>query len=112
MPTAPKFLDAEAKAEWKRVVAELAPLRVLTKVDRGFLAAYCESWSAYVRACKRMALGADRTTRQDRREAQQGMLQFGTRLGLSPADRTKLHTLPERKGDGKRRFFKGRDERA
>ena len=44
-PTCPSWLPVEAKAEWKRVVPELERIGVLTKVDRGALAAYCQAWA-------------------------------------------------------------------
>ena len=55
MPTAggvgcPTWLSKEAKAEWRRVSAELDKLGLLTKVDRAALATYCESWSTFVKA--------------------------------------------------------------
>lgn len=44
-PTCPSWLTAEAKAEWRRVVPELERLKLLSKIDRGALASYCEAWS-------------------------------------------------------------------
>ncbi|MGK5529351.1 phage terminase small subunit P27 family [Streptomyces sp. URMC 129] len=49
-PSAPAWLDREAKAEWRRVVPELDRLGVLAKVDRGALATYCAAWSKFVAA--------------------------------------------------------------
>lgn len=49
-PTAPAWLDTEAKAEWRRVVPELDRLGVLAKVDRAALATYCAAWSKFVQA--------------------------------------------------------------
>jgi len=37
----PKWLSRGAKAEWRRLVAELGPLGMLTRVDRDSLSAYC-----------------------------------------------------------------------
>ena len=39
VPTCPACLDGEARKEWKRLVAELADLGLLTRLDRGLLAA-------------------------------------------------------------------------
>ncbi|MGI5443381.1 phage terminase small subunit P27 family [Streptomyces shenzhenensis] len=49
-PSPPTWLDAEAKAEWRRVVPDLDRLGVLARVDRAVLATYCSSWSKFVQA--------------------------------------------------------------
>src|SRR5262249_42754142 len=45
IPSCPRFLDKEARKEWRRAAPELYALGVLTNLDRAALAAYCESWS-------------------------------------------------------------------
>jgi P27 family predicted phage terminase small subunit len=47
-PNAPSWLPAEARAEWKRVVPELARLELLKPVDRAALTAYCLAWDRLV----------------------------------------------------------------
>ncbi|KAB8167051.1 phage terminase small subunit P27 family [Streptomyces sp. 3MP-14] len=47
-PSAPSWLDREAKAEWRRVVPELDRLGVLATIDRAVLATYCAAWSRFV----------------------------------------------------------------
>ncbi len=49
-PTCPAQLDDEAKREWKRVIRELAAARLISKLDRAALAAYCQSWSRWIEA--------------------------------------------------------------
>jgi P27 family predicted phage terminase small subunit len=51
-PEPPTWLDREAKAEWRRVVPELARLKLLSRMTPVSLASYCESWSAFVTATK------------------------------------------------------------
>lgn len=51
-PNAPSWLPAEAAAEWKRVVPELARLELLKPIDRAALAAYCLAWDRLVTAQK------------------------------------------------------------
>jgi P27 family predicted phage terminase small subunit len=49
-PEPPEWLPAEARAEWDRVVPELARLDLLKPVDRASLTAYCLTWDRLVRA--------------------------------------------------------------
>lgn len=49
-PGMPTWLANEARAEWRRVVPELDRLGLLARVDRGTLAAYCETWATFVAA--------------------------------------------------------------
>ncbi|QCX81060.1 Phage terminase, small subunit [Streptomyces sp. YIM 121038] len=46
-PAPPEWLSAEARAEWDRVVPELARLDLLKENDRAGLAAYCEAWATF-----------------------------------------------------------------
>jgi phage terminase small subunit len=41
VPDCPPELGPVARREWDRLVSELAPLRLLTHLDRAALAAYC-----------------------------------------------------------------------
>jgi P27 family predicted phage terminase small subunit len=50
IPEAPRELGPTGKAEWERMVAELAPLRVLTNLDRAALAAYCGAYGLWAEA--------------------------------------------------------------
>lgn len=49
-PAAPEWLPDEARAEWERVVPELARLELVRPVDRAALVAYCLAWSRMVEA--------------------------------------------------------------
>lgn len=51
-PEAPEWLPEEARAEWLRVVPELARLELTKPVDRAALTAYCLTWDRMVRAQK------------------------------------------------------------
>ena len=50
LPEPPEWLDAEARAEWDRIVPELAEMGLLSRADRPALAAYCTAWSRWVEA--------------------------------------------------------------
>lgn len=43
-PEAPDWLPDEARAEWDRIVPELARLELLKQIDRASLTAYCLTW--------------------------------------------------------------------
>jgi P27 family predicted phage terminase small subunit len=46
-PEPPSHLSADAKAEWKRVSRGLWDLGLLTPIDVGALAAYCQAWGRW-----------------------------------------------------------------
>lgn len=48
IPEKPEWLDAEASAEWDRVVPILHQQGLLTDLDRAVLVKYCQAWSAVV----------------------------------------------------------------
>jgi P27 family predicted phage terminase small subunit len=51
-PAPPDWLDAEAQAEWRRVVPGLEALDILKPEDRAALAVFCETWSRFVAAMR------------------------------------------------------------
>lgn len=53
-PKPPTWLSPEAAAEWRRVVPGLQRLDLLKPEDRAMLAAYCETWSTFVRATRQV----------------------------------------------------------
>ena len=50
VPRCPDWLDAEAKACWKRIVPQLKAMGVLTLIDADALTNYCDTWSRWKRA--------------------------------------------------------------
>ena len=53
-PTCPSHLCPSAKAEWKRLAAQLAILQILTEFDRGALAAYCQTYGRWMEAERKL----------------------------------------------------------
>jgi P27 family predicted phage terminase small subunit len=47
-PSPPKWLSAEARAEWRRVVPELERLGLLARLDRAVLTEFCSTWAHWV----------------------------------------------------------------
>lgn len=103
-PKPPADLKGEALAEWGRVVPELDRLGLLTKVDRAYLVAYCSAWASFEEARAALAErgplveGRDgnlvkNPAAQIMKDSADLMLKFGSRFGMSPADRSRL-TVP------------------
>jgi P27 family predicted phage terminase small subunit len=107
IPTCPKHLDKAAKAEWKRVAAELTAAGLLTTVDRAALAAYCSAWSRWIGAetniqkfgtvikspksgfpIQNPYVGVANT-------ALDQMRKFAVEFGMTPSSRSRIHVAGE-----------------
>jgi phage terminase small subunit len=58
LPEPPNFLSEDGKGEWRRLIAEMVRLKLVTSLDTMLFACYCESfahWKAAVEALGRMA---------------------------------------------------------
>ena len=49
-PACPKWLEPEAKKEWRRLSKQLEQLGVLTELDMASFAAYCQAYARYKEA--------------------------------------------------------------
>ncbi len=49
-PPCPKWLNADAKKEWRRLANKLEKLGVLTELDLGVFATYCDAFSRWKQA--------------------------------------------------------------
>jgi len=107
-PSCPYWLDRRAKNEWKRVVALLEPLGLITQIDRAALAAYCQCYSEWVQAdevIQEQGMNFEtpngylqqRPEVAIRQKARADMLRFAARFGLTPSDRAGLK-VPENNG--------------
>jgi len=54
-PRPPKHLGAEARKEWKRMLAELERLGIAASCDRAALALYCQVYQRWVTAEEKLA---------------------------------------------------------
>ena len=54
LPRCPDHLDADARNEWRRLARPLYEGGILTFADRGALAAYCQAWSHWVAAERKL----------------------------------------------------------
>lgn len=110
IPPCPDHLGPVAKAEWKRVVAELAKVPgLLQRVDRAMLAAYCTSWAIFCR-CDEVIIelgltysaGELERVRPEvriRAEAFAQVRAAAAEFGFTPASRSRV-AAPKTKGHG------------
>lgn len=108
-PDAPAHLTADARAEWKRVARGLWDLGLLTAIDVGALAAYCQAWARWKNAEKliekaKKAYPAGgglfvETTNGNliqhpavgiANRAMADMVKFAAEFGMTPSGRTKV----------------------
>jgi phage terminase small subunit len=90
-PPAPEWLQPEAKTEWERVCEGYDEQGIITKLDRGMLATYCQMWARYVASEKAepyVMLPASFIST---------MASVANKLGLDPSGRVKLRVPDEPK---------------
>jgi P27 family predicted phage terminase small subunit len=105
MPTCPAHLSPTAKAEWKRLAAQLHRLGILTQLDRAALAGYCQVYARWVEAEKKLQETAALIKTPSGYVQQNPWLQvankqaelmhkFLAEFGLSPASRSRVSAMP------------------
>lgn len=102
VPHKPDWLTGTAAAVWYQTVAVLSQCQgLLSEVDAGLLATYCEAWQTYldaqaiVAAEGLIATGGNGVKYQHpavgiRNKARYEILRIGAKFGMSPVDRAKL----------------------
>ena len=104
-PKCPKWLTKEAKAEWRRIVPELERMGMVTRIDLGVLAAYCQAFGEMEIAARTIEKeGRTRETSTGflavhpavtaQRQSWQAVRQLSERLGLDPSSRVRLSVAP------------------
>ena len=105
----PDWLSNRAQQEWKRLAPILERCGILTAADQNTLAAYCDALANYVRAT-RIIEGLESLTETGphgtkmapiinaQRNYADLMIKCGTKLGLSPGDRTSIKITDKPKG--------------
>lgn len=119
-PRCPPHLDAGAKAEWRRVSADLKSMGLLTAVDRAALAAYCQAWSRWAAAELKLREFGAVLVRQGKdgqsefypnpylavaNVALMHMRSFASEFGMTPSSRTRLAVEPAREVDPLEEFL-------
>lgn len=115
-PDAPDHLDEAARAEWGRIVAELMAVGLVTRPDRAALAAYCVTYSRWVKAERRIQETAE-LVRTPNGSLQQSpwvsianrslelMYKFLTEFGLTPVSRVRLSAKEAASSDPAEKYF-------
>ena len=49
-PACPKWLEGEAKKEWRRLAKQMEAIGILTEVDRAAFASYCQAYARWKEA--------------------------------------------------------------
>lgn len=101
MPQAPTHLNKAGRAEWRRVARRLHNAGVLTYVDRGVLAVYCQAYGRWAEAEVELRQRGEviETTNgnlvqspwlQIANKAMEQMIRAARELGLTPASRSAI----------------------
>lgn len=123
-PTAPAFLNDDAKAEWQRVSGTLFAAGLMTELDRAALAAYCQAygrWAEAERALARMAAKDDanralmvKTVGGNAiqnplvgiaNKAKADMVRYAVEFGMTPSARSKVEAQDSPDADPAQEFF-------
>ena len=97
------------RMKWNEIVAILEPMKLVTDMDRDFLAIYCDSYAEFVRLSLDIAdegtvvISEKGSPYQNpkvgqKNKAVEKMVKIGARFGMSPSDRTGLQiaiAMPE-----------------
>lgn len=111
-PDAPEHLSEAAQKEWGRIVVELVTLGILTDLDRGALAAYCQAYGRWSTAEAALARMAEKDATTDgliirtksgniiqnpmvgvANKAMADMVRYAAEFGLTPSARTRVAGL-------------------
>ena len=109
-PPCPVWLDLQAKREWARIVPQLDRLGLLTQLDRAALAAYCQTYSRWVKAEKILQVeGYTCETEKGyvmarpevaiANKALATLKGYCTEFGLTPSARGRMHTGAKEESD-------------
>lgn len=108
-PSAPGWLDREAKAEWRRIVPELERLELVKAPSRSSLAAMCVAWSQFVTATRILdaegliveGLHGSRAhpALAIQQSASSALRQWAAEFGLTAASETKVRSKAPAKDD-------------
>ena len=101
VPPCPACLGHEARKEWQRLARELGELGLLTRLDRGLLAAYCQAHALWVEAVSSIERYGTMVKSPNGYPMQspyvavankqvETMVRIAAELGMTPSSRTRI----------------------
>jgi P27 family predicted phage terminase small subunit len=119
VPMCPACLGDEARKEWKRLTRELAGLGLLTGLDRGLLAAYCQAHALWVEAVSSIERYGTMIKSPNGFPMQSPyvavankqveiMVRIASELGMTPSSRTRIRVGESTPADPFETFLQGR----
>lgn len=126
IPTPPKWLSAEARAEWEYVATQLYEVGCLSGIDRGMLAAYCQAYGRWEQAERALAQAAENdpatyglvieTSNGNKMQnplvgaanvAMAAVIKCAVEFGMSPSARSRIHAQAPEEADAAKQYFTG-----
>jgi len=106
IPYCPRYLEAEARAEWNRIIPIMRNMGILSGSDRATIAAYCQAYGRWVKYSKivqeKGELYQTKTGNVTTspamwilNKALDQMRRFAVELGLTPSARSRVVVAPE-----------------
>lgn len=106
----PVYMSEDAAEEWRRLARELTVSKVLTKVDTGALALYCQAFDQWREAQNKLKRAQLVVTNSRGDEvvspwvrvsnmAVQQMVRLASELGITPASRSRIKVEPPQEED-------------
>lgn len=115
-PPCPDFLDANAKAKWKELVAALKTADILATADGDLMARYCSEFATWKKANDTIQKTGEIFKGPNGGDVQSPWLsvrskagiqlnKMSEQLGLDPLSRQRLHVSAEQADTSKDKFF-------
>lgn len=101
IPPCPKYLEGEARKEWRRITKQLQINHLITEADRSLLAAYCQAYKIWVDATEKVNKHGTVIKAPSGFPVQSPfvsiankqveiMIKLASEFGMSPASRTRI----------------------
>lgn len=105
----PAHASEDGRAEWQRLGSLLEQLGLISDLDLAAFALYCEAWSDYLRACRKLQQLGDKGYVMDtpsgyqqigpwlsiKNNAAANVNKYKSEFGLSPADWNRVEANPQ-----------------
>jgi len=117
IPRSPEYLDNVGKKEWRRMGKELHKIGLLSNIDMAAFAAYCQQYSMWVMATKKVQEHGVLIKAQSgypmqspyftiQNKAQSEMRKWLTEFGMTPSSRSRVQVEKEQESDPMEDFIR------